>query len=164
MELLARVRPALCGMAAAVALLMPHVCHAEDCPWLNAATARGVLGGPVTMSVQHQSATQGSCTFTRVDNASLSLEIEVGTPPAAPDTMQAMMKGCRGTRKLIGVGNEATACTLPSHATLTEQVIGRVRNQIFLVRWTMPSSHAPPDSRREDTMQWLAEAVAGNLF
>lgn len=164
MELLARVRSALCWMAAAMTLLSPRVCHAEDCPWLNTATAEGVLGGPVTMSVQHQSAARESCTFTRVNAQAMTINIEVDSLPAVADAMQAMMKGCRCTRKMIGTGNDATACTLQSHGMLTEQAIGRVRNQMFVVRWSMPSSHAPPDSQREDMLQGLAEAVAGSLF
>jgi replicative DNA helicase len=69
-------------------------------------------------------------------------------------------------RKLVGVGNEAVACSLPNgSAGTTEQVVARIRQRVFILSWSMPVAEA--NSGKEtvrDTLQNTAEQIAGSLF
>ena len=124
-------------MIAAVGL-----CRAESvCPWLNKATAGGVLGGPVSAVVK-----QTSCEFMRPSGA--VLRIEVQKKPAAP-----RVKCETGGMALKAIGNEAVACLSGG----AEVVIGRVRDQRFAV-----SIRGVKEVREKVTK--VAEQVAGNLF
>jgi len=45
-----------------LALLMPAICHAQaKCPWINEATARGILGGAVTATATVNDQGAGVC-------------------------------------------------------------------------------------------------------
>lgn len=131
-------------------LLLAGACRAQQsCPWLNAATAAGVLGGHVKFQPSGD-----SCTFTR--NAS-QLRIEVQTV-ALPHKLDC---GPNPT-PLKAIGNEALACSLPANnGRLAEEVSGRVRDRIFFVRLT--SNDLSRDALREKT-RLAAEQVAGILF
>ena len=134
MRLLHRLKPVL--------LLLAASCCAENvCPWLNAATAAGVLGGPVTALVS-----PAVCEFVRPQS---TLHIEVRKKPAA---VEAKCES-KGT-PLKGIGNEALECSTVGR----EMVIGRVRDQRFVV-WIQSSDPAVRESARK-----VAEQVAGNLF
>jgi hypothetical protein len=136
-----------------VPLLFATTCYAENiCPWLNAATAAGILGGPVTASVS-----PAVCEFIRPQS---TLHIEVRKKPA---TIEAKCES-KGT-PLKGIGNEAVIClesTFITGGLTTKMVIGRVRDQRFAV-WIRTSDPdlAPTVS---DRTRKIAEQVAGNLF
>jgi hypothetical protein len=105
-----------------------------SCPWLNQATAAGVLGGPVR---------QIGCTFTR---GSLELRIE-----AARD-FESYAATCRSEAvPLKAIGTAAIAC----RSEAGEQVVGKVRDRAFLVRITT-------DDREK--VRKVAEMVAGSMF
>lgn len=149
----------------AFTLLTPFRCHAEDCPWLNEATAQGLLGGPVALNLQHVSQTEESCTFSRMDDPQLTLIVEMSKLPDALQATPATTKGCHELHAMVGVGNAATACTLPAaHGIVTELATGRVRDQIFTVRWTLKASRSTTAAQREAELERVAEAIAGNLF
>ncbi|HLM97942.1 MAG TPA: hypothetical protein VK335_01585 [Bryobacteraceae bacterium] len=143
------------------AALLPLICAAEvKCPWLNAATAAGVLGGAVTANV-----TQGTCEFVRRDDSSKSaLRIEVDTL-ATPREFASRAAQCgSGAEALKAIGNEAVACTHSGkQGQIAEQVVGRVRNQAFLVRVSTDDRGATPAGLREKARK-VAEQVAGFLF
>jgi hypothetical protein len=62
------------------------------------------------------------------------------------------------------VGNEAVACTADEKpGWLAEQVVGRVRDQAFLVRVGSNDRAAAPKDLREKA-RGVAEQVAGYLF
>src|ERR1700727_2765509 len=63
----------------ALGLLRPAVCLGQTkCPWINEATARGILGGQVTMKVEVDDQGAGVCTFSRQQgSAKLELQIAV---------------------------------------------------------------------------------------
>lgn len=124
---------------------------AEDrCTWLNAATAAGVLGGEVHMTV-----TPGSCEFVRQET---SLRIEVGAASAPHPQCGS------GAEPLRAIGNEAQACTYQGKpGWVAEQVVGRVRDQAFLVRISTKDQSAVPKILREKARK-VAEQVAGILF
>jgi hypothetical protein len=124
---------------------------AEDrCAWLNAATAAGVLGGEVHMTVA-----QGSCEFVRQDT-SLRIEVVATDAPHAKCGSKA--------EQLKAIGNEAQACAYEGKpGWMAEQVVGRVRDQAFLVRISAKDQSAAPKILREKARK-VAEQVAGILF
>ena len=104
------------------------------CPWLNQATAAGVLGGTVT---------QVGCIFTR---GSLELRIET-----AKD-FESYAATCRSEAvPLKAIGSGALAC----RGETGEQVVGRVRDRAFLVRIT---------TNDREKVRKVAEMVAGSMF
>lgn len=133
----------------AVAFCLPAL--AEDrCAWLNAATAAGVLGGEVQLTV-----TPGRCEFVRRET---SLRIEVGA-------ISAPHPQCRsGSEQLKAIGNQAQACAYQREpGWIAEQVVGQVRDQAFLVRISTKDQSAAPKILREKARK-IAEQVAGILF
>ena len=133
----------------AIAFCLPAL--GEDrCSWLNAATAGGVLGGEVQVTV-----TSGSCEFVRHET---SLRIEVGAT-GAPHAQCGS-----GAEPLKAIGNEAQACAYAGKpGWVAEQVVGRVRDQAFLVRISTKDQSAAPKILREKARK-VAEQVAGILF
>lgn len=171
-------------------VLVPGECRAEaKCPWLNAATAAGLLGGEVQMTVTapvEPDAGKGvgtamypdqvrmdrfdvSCDFSRkVDSSVYTLGIVVKTMSDPAKEFASFLKLCGGTTvALQGIGNEAVQCTAkddsgPGH----EQVIARVRDRAFVLtvnRELSPHPTANGDELRDDTRN-IAEQVAGSLF
>jgi hypothetical protein len=124
---------------------------AEDrCTWLNAATAAAVLGGEVRLTI-----TPGSCEFVHQET---SLRIEVAT------TNAPHAKCGSPAEQLRAIGNEAQACAyLGKPGWIAEQVVGRVRDQAFLVRISTKDQSAAPKILREKARK-VAEQVAGILF
>ena len=118
-------------------------CASETCPWLNAATASGVLGGDVTVRV-----TETSCVFKTQDKKTLSIEVKAGA---------SYLSKC-GTHStpVKAIGNEAVVCSGGDWA----MVAGRVRDRGFLVRVNASETEV---SLREKA-QKVAEQVAGILF
>jgi hypothetical protein len=134
----------------------------ENCPWLNAATAAGALGGSVTVQFVPASASVASatCRF-RSSSPEGQIEIEVKPLPAGAKDFAAFSAECRQQgQPLRAIGNEAFACH-PAPNTFT--VVGRVRDQGF--RFTLASSAASENgSFYAAKTRSLAEIVAGNLF
>ncbi len=113
------------------------------CPWLNAASASGLLGGPVTATV-----TPSSCEFTRGSGRQQSiLHIEL-QKKGGPRADKCESK----PTPLMGIGNEAVACSVNPSRRI---VFARVRDQRFFV-WL--------DTRDPDAVRKAAEHVAGSLF
>jgi hypothetical protein len=160
---------------------MPTTGHAEPhCPWLNAATAGGLLGGDVVMTVsarmEHVPG-QGShvaqdqvrmdrfdttCEFTRkAGHESSSLRIVVTTMADPAKEYAAMLAKCGGTVALKGIGNEAVQCRNKNMAE--EQVIARVRDRAFVLTVHRPPAPEGGDALRADTEN-IAEQVAGSIF
>jgi hypothetical protein len=136
---------------AAALLALPAMAAAERaCPWLNAATAGGFLGGEVQVTV-----TPAACEFVRQH---VTLRIEV-TPVSAPHA------NCGSdAEQLKAIGNEAVACSYrDKSAGIFEQIVGRVRDQVFLVRFGNDDRSAAAKTLREKARA-LAEAVAGILY
>jgi len=139
----------------AIALFLPALAAAEDlCTWMNAATAGGYLDGKV-----HFTVTPTSCEFvTASDGHESALRIEV-QPVTAPHAQCSP-----SATPLKAIGNEAVACTYEGKSGwIAEQVIGRVRDQAFLVRISTNDRGAPPPILR-DKVRRAAEQVAGILF
>ena len=140
------------------------------CPWLNEATALGILGGSVgspMTGVPLVSST--ACNFTYRDGKALRmLRITVAEAKNPNQTMSGYKLQC-GSRAtpLRGIGNEAVLCSGDArlHA-YSEQVIGRVRNQVFTVTVSTSMRNDPSMGREalQEKAENVAEEVAGNLF
>jgi hypothetical protein len=138
------------------------------CLWLNAATAGGILGGEVEMSVTPlTTAGDETCEFTRTDGTMMSmLRIEVHTMELPAKDFASSLSRCGGgTLPLKRIGNEAVQClSMGSAQTAQEQVIGRVRERIFILTVRRkPAAIASKEALREDTRN-TAEQIAGSLF
>ncbi len=153
----------------AAVLCLPAACLAgEGCPWLNAATASGVLGGAVQAAVTHpgKNADDAACDFVRHEGpAAGRLYIEVRTMTAPRREFASYAAQCRTNAVLLrAIGNEAVACGRDGkNGEIAEQVVGRVRDRAFVVR---VSANVPPgqrDALRENARK-VAEQVTGTLF
>ncbi len=133
---------------------MPAFGAGERCPWLNAATAGGILGGEVQATV-----TATSCEYVQGSGGQEKvLRIEVRAASAEHARCGA------GASALKAIGNEAQACAYAGkEGWLGEQVVGRVRDQAFLVRITTNDRSATAAALPEKARN-VAEQVAGFLF
>jgi hypothetical protein len=142
--------------------LFALTCAAADiCPWLNAATASGVLGGPVVMTVTpSKTADDAACNFVRHEGfRTIELRIEVETKD-----FESYKARCHATAEpLKAIGNEARACSDDTNDEKAEQVVGRVRDRAFLIRISSTDHSAQPNVLR-DKARKVAEQVAGILF
>jgi hypothetical protein len=116
----------------------------NSCPFLNAATADGVLGGEVASHVSGD-----TCIFTR-NSSELRIEVQTVRLPYKPNCSPS-------PTPLNAIGNEAVACEKPG----SDQVAGRVRDRAFYVRLT--SNDLSRTALREKARS-VAEQVAGILF
>lgn len=133
-------------------LLSVCICRAEEaCPWINAATAGGVLGGEVALE-----RTENTCVYTH-DFSKLGIDVHIVNLP------HKLVCGPNAT-PLKAIGNEAIACSPEEkNGKISEQVVGRVRNQAFTVRITTTDRSISPAALRE-RVRAIAEQVAGFLF
>ncbi len=152
-----------------------RVCDAQQapCPWLNAATAGGFLGGDVQSSVLAVTADgDATCEFTRTVNSTTSmLRIAVHTMAHPPQEFPAYLASCANGLSLKGIGNEAVECIPGSGAARGEElIIGRVRERAFIITikadWIRSPRTSPTKTRNpiSDDSENLAEQVAGSLF
>ena len=135
----------------------------NPCPWMNAATAAGFLGGEVSLTstikkpkeVVDRPQETGNCEFARISTPSTKLRIEVAIMEHSPrEDFAGYLDKCRSNVKALkAIGNEAVVCTWDVAA----RVVGRVRDQAFVITLTAPDVN--PEKIRK-----AAEIVAGNLF
>lgn len=152
----------------ALSELSPTFCRAEArCPWLNAATAEGLLGGKVQTNITPLTA-QGDtiCEFSSQQDSTPSiLRVEVHTMEIPSKEFAYYLSQCSGTTlPLKAIGNEAVQCAPKRGSTLgEEQIIGRVRDRVFLLSIRRNVPPPPKNGLREDTRN-IAEQIAGSLF
>jgi len=134
---------------------------APRCPWLNAATAGGVLGGPIT----NLTVADNSCSFTRQVSSRVSeLRIETQALHSPAADFRAYAARCHPpTSPLKAIGNEALLCSGESGSEQYAQVVGRVRDHGFTVRISTKGAAPDPEGLRDKARQ-IAEQVAGILF
>lgn len=143
---------------------------ANNCPWLNEATASGLLGGEAVGAFEAASSVQPAvCTFTeRIGSASRTLQIRVETTPDFAARLKSLEKACGpDIAPLAAIGNEAVTCSAGDPGKRTgERAIGRVRDQVFLIQ-IGSSLRRDPILTRENLVIRIhsaAEEVSGNLF
>lgn len=125
----------------------------ESCPWINAGTASGILGGPVksTFKQSKKSKGDGLCEFVRHDSRRAYIKVQVETGHFA-----SLAASCHGNHvPLKAIGNEAIACAEPGHQL--ERVVGRVRDRTFVI--LIAGGNATFENARA-----VAEQVSGILF
>jgi hypothetical protein len=149
--------------------LLPAACLAESsCPWITKATAFGVLGvseeSPMA-SVSELNAT--ACNFAYRDGkVTRELRITVEQAKEPGQTFNSYKVKChQGGNPLYAIGNEAMICAADMKG-LGEQVIGRVRDNVFTIAITTSAEHDPAMSRDVliEKANLIAEQVSGNLF
>ena len=128
----------------------------QICPWLNSATASGVLGGSVTTTLSQSS----TCEFIRKGPVTYTLRIEVSN---TPDFKSWLTQCGPKATPVRGIGNQAVACDLTGDSQVSAQILSRVRDRAFLVRVTASKSSAPLQPLR-DQARSVADQVSGNLF
>jgi hypothetical protein len=160
-------------LGALVLLCVPSRNEAKDsCPWINEATASGALDGAVTATVARpeisKDTEEATCIFLRQTGSSaIELRIEVETLRGAPGAYASYAETCGPDgAPLRAIGNEAVTCSYTDKKRkkwVSEQVVGRVRDHAFTVRFS--SSAASPDRAvlREKARK-MAEQLAGYLF
>lgn len=149
----------------------PVRCRAQtQCPWLNAATAAGVLGGEVqatTTPLTSQGDT--TCDFKRSEHSTVfELTIAVHTMALPSKDFAMYLARCSGTAvPLKAIGNEAVQC-VPSNNSLNggEQIIGRVRDRVFVIdiQRGSPRQSVSTQTGLSEEARNVAEQVAGALF
>jgi hypothetical protein len=141
-----------------------------QCPWLNSATAAGVLGGEVQANVSALTP-QGdtTCEFKRTEHSAVfALTIAVHTMALPWKDFATYLARCSGTKaSLKAIGNEAVQC-VPSNGAGDggEQIIGRVRDRAFVIDLKRSSTRQPTSSASglSEEARNVAEQVAGALF
>ena len=152
-------------------LAMPALGHAKNnCPWMNEATATGLLGGEAvgefTAAANGQPAV---CVFSEKDAAAArTLRISVMAEADGAAGLKAAEQTC-GTEAapIQAIGNEAMICSADDRkGPLAERVVGRVRDQVFTI--TMGSSIKGDllftRAVLKTKIYTAAEQVSGNLF
>jgi hypothetical protein len=143
-------------------------CFAEvPCPWLNAATAGGVLGGDVQSStVAITPEGDGTCRFVRKQASStFTLSIDVHTMPLPSTTFATYLTQCNeASLPLTAIGNEAFQCVSRNATDGEEKVIGRVRDRAFVLIINANLTKQSPKTGLSPETRNVAEQVAGALF
>jgi hypothetical protein len=154
----------------ALLVLLPAICEAkENCPWLNQATALGVLEVGTSSSLGAiVEVTATACDFTYRDATGFrALRISVEQSKDPIQTLNLRKTECgSGASALPAIGNEAVMCLAGRKRHIHgEEVIGRVRDNVFSVR--LLSKNGGPfmqGQALEEKTERVAEQVAGNLF
>jgi hypothetical protein len=141
-----------------------------QCPWMNAATAGGFLGGEVQSSVTGVTVDgDATCEFTRAHSL---LRIAVHTMPHIAQAYPGYLALCgSGAIALKGIGNQAVQCVLNSGASKGQElIVARVRERAFIItikaEWATQPPTTPTKTRNpiSDDSENIAEQVAGSLF
>lgn len=147
------------------------VAHGQDahCAWLNDATASGVLNGPVTLELETAPDDRATCVFTHAKSAKDYSALRITVQPLkdidkAVATRQSLCTSPPAAVKAIG--NEAIACSADVGYSRGEQVIGRVRDRLFIVNVSSTIAEDPEMTRQllRDKARMIAEQIAGALF
>ena len=136
-----------------------------QCPWMNAATAGGFLGGDVQMAVTGFTANgDATCQFTRAGNM---LRIAVHTMPDISKEFPGYLAQCGSKAvSLKGIGNLAVQCLNKGE----EVIVGRVRERAFVItikaEWAGNPPSTPTKTRNpiSDDSENIAEQVTGSMF
>jgi hypothetical protein len=143
---------------------------ANNCAWINEATASGLLGGDAVGEVSAPDPAQPTvCTFTQMSagvKRTLRVTVEIAADPHA--RLRAISQSCVAEPvPLKAIGNEALDCGEDDRkAGMGESVVGRVRDQVFTISITSSLKKDPVFARDalKSKIYTAAEQVAGNLF
>ena len=166
------LRKSLRGAVLLVCLSMPTLAlAANNCPWMNEATASALLGGQSMGAYSPAGTNQPAvCTFTQsAADVTRTLKITVASAQEDPHArfIQSGSSCQSDAAPLKAIGNEAITCALndggKSHGA---RAVGRVRDQIFEILITTTRIDDPILTRDalKIRMNTAAEQTAGNLF
>ncbi len=153
-----------------LAILVPTLAYGQaKCPWMNEATAAGILGGEVTVTANITGHGDGVCQFSRQQGTILrQLRISVSVMSDISKDFAAYLAQCPPNgAHLAAVGNEAVTCSDNNKAELySEEVVGRVRDQAFAVSVSssVGNDASMTQEMRRAKANLAAEQVAGTLF
>lgn len=144
---------------------------ANNCAWLNEATASGYLGGDAVGTFTASAGGQPAmCAFVNQSagaTRTLLVTVEVAADPHGR-MMEAVAKNCGAdAAPLKAIGNEALVCSADDRkGGLGERVVGRVRDQVFTITIGTTLKGDPILTRDALTTKIYsaAEQVSGNLF
>jgi hypothetical protein len=139
------------------------------CAWLNDATASGLLNGPVTLDLESAPGDQVICVFTNQKTAKDYAALRIMVQPLKDVTKAVTSHKFLCTSaptSLKAIGNEAVACSADVGYSRGEQVIGRVRDRLFIVTVSSTIAQDPAMTRKllREKARDIAEQVAGALF
>jgi hypothetical protein len=145
-------------------------CKAQGhCAWLNDATASGFLNGPVTLDLETAPDDQKICVFTNLKTAKDYSTLRIMVQPLQ-DVSKAVASHeflCTSSPvALKAIGNEAVSCSADVGYSRGEQVIGRVRDRLFIVTVSSTMAQDPSATRQvlQEKARNIAEQIAGALF
>jgi len=150
-------------------LLRPAAARAGDaCPWMNAATAGGVLGGKVSsasVTLSGNEKDEGRCVYELQRGEAVSrLTIEVNAMRMPAHDFPTFSARCGSeAAHLKAIGNEAVACSGATSSERWEMLVGRVRQYAFVVRLSTNEQSDQSPGYREKARK-AAEYVASGLF
>lgn len=142
----------------------------NSCPWMNEATASGLLGGDATGSFTKTAAGQPAvCSFLQNGpdgQRLLQVSVEIANDPHA--RMSAATRVCGlDAAPMTSIGNEALECVAKNkRGGHSAWAIGRVRDQVFTI-WLTTTHKGDPVLSLDALLTRIytaAEEVAGNLF
>jgi hypothetical protein len=133
----------------------------------NAKSSAGPMNAnPGAANYSKDGIDDADCVFARRAGTTLTeMRIEVRTMNDSRNELTAHLAHCGALPvPLKAIGTEALACSLDGKAEQhAEQVVGRVRDRVFLVRLSTNDASIGQAVLREKTRK-TAEQVAGNLF
>lgn len=150
-------------------LLAPLAVAQDVCPWINKATAFGILANGKLTTQSTSELTPTSCTFTYRDNGQMrTLQVIVSTEADAHEKFELGKEGCEsGIQPLAGIGNEAVTCRVRrEHAAQAFEALGRVRDMIFTITisTSLKNDSSLTPELASKAIAIAAGQVAGNLF
>ena len=143
---------------------------ANNCPWMNEATASGLLGAEASGNYSDATASlPARCVFSEVGPQGIrALTITVGVDSDASGRIRELLQDCHDKpRAMRAIGNEALTCmVMHPHRVQTEFVAGRVRKQVFSISISSTEKNDPvlTPAMLKMKIETAAEQVAGNLF
>jgi hypothetical protein len=156
---------------AVVWMAVPTLGRAENsCPWMNEATASDLVGGDVVGAYLVSKGSSSVCTFTqRMGMSTRTLQISVDLAADSHDSFLSIVGAQCGASAapLQAIGNEAVTCVIDrGKAEMGEQVLGRVRDQVFVIALSTSIKNDPvlTPTALKVKIRSAAEQVAGNLF
>jgi len=143
---------------------------ANKCPWINEATASGLLGGAADgLYTPAATGQPAACTFTEASGEvkrTLRITVEVAADPHAQ--LNAISQSCGpDVVPVKAIGNEAMVCAADGRKGSTaERIVGRVRDQVFtiLIGTTLKNDPILDRYTLKTNVLTAAEQVSGNLF
>ncbi len=146
-------------------------CWAEaNCPWINSATASGILGGPVNITVTstNKNSDDATCNFSFQERGVVyGLHIAVKTMSSPNQEFASFKQECGpDPTPLKAIGNEAIECLVESKTGQSARVVGRVRERAFIVEVSASTRNAPTAARnaQREKAKDVAEQVSECLY